>query len=73
MIEWTKEQWSIIFLGLAVLMQWGIIINIFGKMDRMRRCIQILNKQNKFIKLYIDKLYKMFDVMAEEKEVENDD
>lgn len=49
MIEFTKEQWSIIFLSIAVLVQWGVIINILGRMERLRQGMQMLNKQNKTI------------------------
>ena len=53
MIEFIKERWDIIFLSLAILVQWGVIINILGRMENLRRCIQILNKQNKKMNMYI--------------------
>ena len=54
MIEFIRERWDIIFLSLAILVQWGVIINILGRMENLRRCIQILNMQNKKIKRYIE-------------------
>lgn len=47
MIEFIRERLDIIFLSLAILVQWGVIINILGRMENLRRCIQILNEQNK--------------------------
>ena len=54
MIEFIKERWDIIFLSLAILVQWGVIINILGRMEYLRRCIVILNMQNKKIKKHIE-------------------
>lgn len=54
MIEFIKERWDIIFLSLAILVQWGVIINILGRMEYLRRCIVILNMQHKKIKRYIE-------------------
>lgn len=54
MLEWTREQWDIIFLSIAVLVQWGVIISILCKMEKLRHCMQILNKQNKSLKQYVE-------------------
>ena len=71
MIEFIRERWDIIFLSLAILVQWGVIINILGRMENLRHCIQILNKQNKKIKMSIDDLCtltKWWARIAEEEE-----
>ena len=56
MIEFIRERWDIIFLSLAILVQWGVIINILGRMENLRSCMQILNKQNKSLKEYVEDL-----------------
>lgn len=71
MIEFTKEQWSIIFLSIAVLVQWGVIINILGRMERLRQGMLMLNKQNKLIAQHANNLLtliKLQDRMAEEED-----
>lgn len=72
MIEFIKERWDIIFLSLAILVQWGVIINILGRMENLRRCIQILNKQNKLTNMHIDDLCTLTKLWARIEEEEED-
>lgn len=72
MIEFIRERWDIIFLSLAILVQWGVIINILGRMENLRRCMRILNEQNKKIKDAIDDLYTLTKLWARIVEEEED-
>lgn len=72
MIEFTKEQWSIIFLSIAVLVQWGVIINILGRMERLRQGMRMLNKQNKLIAQHVNDLCTLTKWWARIEEEEED-
>lgn len=66
MIEFIRERCDIIFLSLAILVQWGVIINILGRMENLRRCMRILNEQNKRTKDDLCTLTKLWARIEEE-------